>query len=223
MTEMSKPRPVVAVFDFDGTITYADSFLPFLRECAGFFGFWLRMVVLFPVLVMQASGMMPNDRAKARVLKSFLAGRDRKWAEEISAAFMPRLRGLLNPLAMDRLKWHRDEGHRLILLSASPENYLQHWAIAEGFETVLATRLEEQNGRFTGAMDGENCHGAEKVVRLKAELGEFDQYEIYSYGDSRSDKVLLDLIDHPAYRSFEGGSRLFYKIGALTRFLRALI
>ncbi|MGB0582322.1 MAG: HAD-IB family hydrolase [Limisphaerales bacterium] len=220
---MSEQKPVIAVFDFDGTITYADSFLPFLRQCAGFMGFWFRMVLLFPVLVFQSIGMMPNDRAKARVLKSFIRDRDREWMEDRTVAFMPRLTRLLNPIAMERLNWHRDEGHRLILLSASPENYLQRWAIAEGFESVLATRLEEEDGSYTGSIDGANCHGAEKVVRLKAELGDLSQYEIYSYGDSKSDKILLNLIDHSAYRSFEGGSRLSYKIGALARFLRALI
>lgn len=221
---MSQEKPVVAVFDFDGTITYADSFLPFLRECAGFVGFWFRMVMLFPVLVLQAVGMMPNDRAKVHVLKSFLRGSTRDGVEGKSSEFVrSRLAGLINPTAMERLKWHRDQGHCLILLSASPEIYLRCWAKSEGVDTVLATRLSEANEVFTGNLRGENCHGSEKVVRLCEELGEMSQFEIYAYGDSKSDRILLNLIDHPAYRSFEGGSRLAYRIGALIRFVRALI
>lgn len=222
---MAEPneKPVVAVFDFDGTITYVDSFLPFLRHVSGFFGFWVGMFCLSPVLAMHAAGVIKNWQAKEKFLSWFLMGRKPADLNEPSADFSStRLKLLINPIAMEKVQWHRDQGHRLLLLSASLELYLRHWTDANGFEKVLGTRLDEKGGKITGRIAGNNCHGEEKIHRLKEELGDFSNFEIHSYGDSRSDKPLLNQVDHAGYRSFEGSSKFGYKVAALTRFIRAL-
>jgi len=249
MTEPAQPaKPVVAVFDFDGTITWADSFIPFLRhveqhfrtrdykrtwadscipflrESSGFAKFWLGLLVLSPVTLAHVLGLVSNSRAKECVMRFFLAGRTAEQLELAAKSFASsdRLTNLLNPVAMERLAWHQREGHRLLLLSASPELYLRHWAAANGFATTIGTRLEMSEGRATGRMSGLNCHGAEKVRRLEAELGALDQFEIHGYGDSRADLLLLDRIQHPHFRSFEGGSRLAYRFRAVSKFLCGL-
>lgn len=220
----SEAKKAVAVFDFDGTITYADSFLPFLRHVAGFAGFWFGMMYLSPVLAMHAVGRLENWQAKERFLTWFLKGRAIEELAKAGSTFTrTRLELLLNPTAMNKVEWHRKEGHRLILLSASPELYLRYWTEANGFDSVLGTRLAAESDRLTGRIEGNNCHGKQKIERLREELGDLSRYEIYSYGDSRSDKPLLNLIDHPGYRSFEGSSKLGYKLTGLTRFLRTLL
>jgi phosphoserine phosphatase len=35
---------------------------------------------------------------------------------------------MLRPEAVGRLHWHQAQGHRTVLLSASPEIYLKPWA-----------------------------------------------------------------------------------------------
>jgi HAD superfamily hydrolase (TIGR01490 family) len=223
MSEVEK-KPVVAVFDFDGTVTYVDSFLPFLRQIGGFFGFWLGMLMLAPVLFLHAVGALENWRVKERFLGRFLKGKSEEDLAAPAKEFVRRrMPSLINPIAMEKVRWHRERGHRMLLLSASPELYLGLWTEENGFEKVLGTKLAASGGRLTGRIEGRNCHGEEKVVRLREELGELDQYEIYSYGDSRSDKVLLDIVEHGEYRSFEGGSRRGYRIAGLLRFVRALI
>lgn len=219
-----KEKTVVAVFDFDGTITYADSLLPFLRHVAGFFGFWLGMFLLAPPLSLYAFGAMANWQAKEKFMGKFLRRKKVDTLEDAAADFVKRiLPALINPLAMERVKWHQGQGHRMLLLSASPELYLRHWASENGFEKVLGTRLEEDDGGLTGKIDGRNCHGEEKLIRLRKELGDLGQYEIYSYGDSRADKVLLNNSDHGAYRSFEADSKLGYRVRGLFLFIRALL
>ncbi len=225
MTEPAQSaKPVVAVFDFDGTVTYADSFVPFLRDSSGFVKFWFGLLVLSPVTLGHVVGFVSNSRAKERFIRHFFAG----WiAERLDAAAKvfasgPRLANLLNPAAMERLAWHQREGHRVILLSASPELYLRHWAGAHGIATTLGTRLEMSEGRATGRLSGLNCHGVEKVRRLEAELGPLDRFEVYAYGDSRADLSLLERVQHAFFRSFEGGSKWAYKFRAIGRFLCGL-
>lgn len=222
MADTPEARRVLAVFDFDGTLTYADSFLPFLREQAGFFRFWFGAVLLSPFVILQAAGVMSNSRAKEKFLKFFLGGRTPGELEGACRRFVDgRLKGLMNPRALERMEWHQKEGHELHLLSASPELYLRFWSERERFASLMGTRLRLENGWITGAIEGKNCHGRAKVERLEEAFGDLTQHEIYSYGDSRSDRHVLDRSGHPGFRSF--GSGPGYKVRALLRFVRALV
>lgn len=194
---------VVAAFDVDGTLTRRDTLLPFLWRVAGplqFVGYTIR---LLPVLLRYALGQIPNGKAKERVLGQFLGGRSVAEIERVARAFatetLPRL---LRTEALERLRWHRRKGHRVVLVSASPELYLRPWAETEGIDTVLATRLSTEAGRLTGHFDGENCYGPEKRRRLRAAVPDLDDVDVYAYGNSRGDRELLDMADHAFYRSF---------------------
>jgi HAD superfamily hydrolase (TIGR01490 family) len=199
----STQRPVVAVFDFDGTLTRRDSLLPFLRRIAGAWGFWFGIVRLAPWLIAYALRVIPNHRAKRAVLAHFLAGRALADVSESARRFsVQELNALLRPEAMARLRWHQAQGHRTVLLSASPALYLLPWAGAHGFDAVLGTELAVVEGRLTGDLVGGNCYGPEKVVRLRQLLGDLGALHLYAYGDSRGDRELLAQADHPYYRSF---------------------
>ena len=61
-------------------------------------------------------------------------------------------------------------GHHIVLVSASFGVYLRPLAEALGIDGVVATELTVEDGRCTGALDGGNCRGIEKVIRLHAYL-----------------------------------------------------
>ena len=111
------------------------------------------------------------------------------------------LPGMLRHEAMQRLEWHKQQGHRCVAISASLEYYVRPWATKAGFEDVIATRLQiGEQGCITGKISGANCFGIEKVRRLEDLLGVRDGYILYAYGDSRGDKELLSYADHAYYR-----------------------
>lgn len=216
-------KPVVAVFDFDGTLTWADSFVPFLREAVGPMRFWAGLFWLSPVLAAHAVGLVQNARTKEFFLAHFLGGRTPESLEPVSARFIAgRLAGLLNPEALERLRWHQREGHRVILLSASPELYLNHWARTVGIATMIGTRLELAADKISGRIAGENCHGTEKIARLRGELGELNQFTLHAYGDSRADLPLLNLAEHAYYKPFQTVGKVGNELRALAKFLQAL-
>jgi len=201
---------VVAVFDFDATITYADSFAPFLRETVGPVGFWSRLVLFLPILLAHVVGLVSAGAAKQMAVRLFLRGkRVDRLKDEVAARFCAtRLRALMNPVALERLDQHLERGDRVILLSASPELYLRVWAARTGVKEVLGTRLQVIDGRLTGALEGDNCKGEEKVHRLTDHLGPLINYRIYAYGDSPSDWAHLKLVAHPFYREFDSARGL---------------
>jgi len=74
-----------------------------------------------------------------------------------------------------------------VIVSASPEFLLQPAAAKLKVLALIATRMNPK----TGMIDGENCRGQEKVVRLRQHMGDPDIAKVYS--DSMSDLPLLAL------------------------------
>lgn len=202
MSEANVNKPVVAAFDFDGTLTRRETLLAFLLHTLGPLRVARDALMLSPTLAGYALKMIPNDVAKQRVFVRCLGGMGidelRRQGEQFAATTLP---GLMRPEAMRRLAWHRQQGHRCVVISASLELYVRPWAIQAGFDDVLATHLEiRADGTTTGMLSGNNCYGIEKVRRLDALLGARDGYTLYAYGDSRGDRELLSAADHAYYR-----------------------
>jgi HAD superfamily hydrolase (TIGR01490 family) len=200
--EIVSVKPVVAAFDFDCTLTRRDTLLPFLLHTLGAGAVARHALVLSPTLAAYALGLVNNGVAKERVLVRCLGGK--RWdelqqeAEQFALFVLP---GLLREEAMQRLDWHKRQGHRCVVISASLELYVRPWAQRAGFDEVIATHLEtREDGRITGKLSGENCFGIEKTRRLQALLGARDGYTLYAYGDSRGDRELLSLADYAYYR-----------------------
>ncbi|MGB3296741.1 MAG: HAD family hydrolase, partial [Phormidesmis sp.] len=199
--------PTVAVFDFDGTLTLRDSFLPFLRAIAGRQRYWLGLLKLSPVLLAYGFKRIPNWQAKEAMLIHFLSGISTARLAVVSEQFARRaLPKLLRPEAIARLAWHQQQGHQTIIVSASLEAYLQPCAALMGIDQVVGTRLKSRDGYITGRMLGKNCYGPEKAVRLQAILSDLQQpasaCRLYAYGDSRGDRELLAMANYPYYRKF---------------------
>lgn len=194
-------RPVVAAFDFDGTLTHSDSFLPFLRAVAGNVRYTQQMLSLSPVLLGYGLGLVKNHHAKARVLAKFLGGKEIEVIRQIAHDFATRqLPAQIRPGALARLRWHQQQGHRCVIVSASLECYLQPWAQTVGITEIIGSRLVTAANVYTGQLSGANCYGAEKTRRLQALLGEREAYTLYAYGDSKGDRELLALADYAYYR-----------------------
>jgi HAD superfamily hydrolase (TIGR01490 family) len=196
-------RPVVAAFDFDGTVTDRDSMFPFLRYAAGHTKYYWRIASQLPTLVGYLMGRVDNNTAKERVLTRFFAGVPVEALNTIGNRFAEQvLPGMVRSSAMERLAWHKASGHRCVLISASLQLYLQPWAHRAGFDAVIGSQFELRGGRYiTGRLADGNCHGAEKVRRLLAMMGERDSFRLYAYGDSRGDRELLECADRAYYRA----------------------
>jgi HAD superfamily hydrolase (TIGR01490 family) len=182
----------VAAFDFDGTLTDRDTLLPFLASVVG----WPRVAT---ALGMHAHRLARNrDVAKELVLARLLAGLPDEEVREAGRVYARRVR--VRPEMRARLLWHRQEGHDIVIASASLDVYLGEVARSLDVEHVLCTTLEVgADARCTGRLVGGNCRGPEKATRLRAHLGDETDGEIvlWAYGDSRGDLEMLAMADHP--------------------------
>lgn len=204
MSEARADAPVVAAFDFDGTLTRRDTLLPFLLHRFGAATLARQALMLSPTLARYALGLIDNGIAKEHVFVRLLAGTKvdelQQQSERFSVDILP---SLLRDTAMRRFEWHKQCGHRCVVISASIDTYVRPWAIRAGFDDVIATRRElQKNGCTTAKLSGATCSGVEKVRRLEALVGAREGYRLYAYGNSLGDRELLSFADFPYYRVF---------------------
>ncbi len=197
MADAAPGRRRVAAFDFDGTMVPGDSLVPFVWRHVGrrrFLQAALRHGAR--VLLATVAHVGSRDAAKAAFVGAALRGLAMEELRAEGDRFSHDLERRANPEALDRLRWHRDAGHELVMISASLLVYLEPLARRWGFDGVLATGLEVgADGRLTGRLDGGNVRGPEKVVRLQRWLAGSD-VELWAYGDSPGDRELLAAADH---------------------------
>ncbi len=200
-------RRDLALFDFDGTLTRRDTMLPFLRAAVGPAAFARALAASSPWLVGYAAGLIRNDSAKERLLTASLAGRRIDGLRASGAAFardaVPKL---LRDDMMAEFHRRRDEGRICILVSASLDLYLEPWAHGAGFAYVISSRLAlDETGRATGKLAGGNCHGPEKVARIRGWLATQDEIgHCVAYGDSSGDAPMLDMADQGFWVGSDG-------------------
>ncbi len=199
-------RPVVAAFDVDGTLTRRDCVVPFLWRLGGarlMFGLARRAPT-----VIAAVARRDRDRLKALATAAAFRGRSVVAVEQVAADFGVEIERWLRDDTSARLSWHRQQGHTVVLVSASYEVYLDVLGRSLGVDAVLATVLavDADGTTYTGALVGDNCRGLEKLRRLDEWLTTREGVDdgrrgvvLWAYGDSAGDRELLDAADHPVW------------------------
>jgi phosphatidylglycerophosphatase C len=208
-------RPVVAAFDVDGTLTRRDCVVPFLLRL-GATRLILGVAWRAPSVI---AAFARRDRQRLKEIATGVAVRGRSVAavEEVATTFGVEIEQWLRDDTTERLRWHRAQGHTVVLVSASYEVYLDVLGRTLGVDAVLATRLATvsdvdavDGAVYTGALIGENCRGPEKLRRLDEWLAEWlpgrdgieggrHGVELWAYGDSVGDRELLGAADHPVW------------------------
>ncbi len=194
---------VVAAFDLDGSLTEGGSVWRWLRFIAG-----TRAVLAaaLPLSVALGVGALRSgkwaDQAKERLFQKLLTGRDLDEVRDESRTFaLSHLERAGRTVVLERLAWHLEQGHDVVIVSASPQIYVEVVADALGATGAIGTRLAvDARGKLAGSYLGRNCRGTEKIRRLNEWISERD-YEaepvIYAYGNSRGDRRLLSGATHP--------------------------
>lgn len=192
----------IAFFDFDGTITTKDTFLEILKHRFGAPKFYLGFLINSPFIVAWKLGVISNQRAKESVMRFFFGKQPVATFNESCQAFAREaMPALVRKKALKEIQQLQKAGAKVVIVSASPENWLQPWC--EELKTdLLATRLETRQERITGKIAGLNCHGEEKVRRIREVYNLADYDEVYCYGDTKGDKPMLSLATFAFYQPF---------------------
>ena len=203
-------RGVVAIFDLDGTLTWRDTLLPFLaRYIAAQPARLLRLWRLPEALLAYARSGGDRGVLKARLIRMTMSRDVRApiehWAGQFVAAMQAR--GVFRPAALAVLQEHRQAGHHLVLMSASPDLYVAKVGKLLGFEQTVCTELQWRGDRLDGTLRGSNCRGEEKLRQLKLLRTRYPEARFVAYGNSAGDLAHLRHVDEAILVNASRGAR----------------
>lgn len=139
-------------------------------------------------------------QAYLRFALSPLKGRPQEELAALHRRFMAeKIKPILLPRARQLLESHREQGHRLLIITATNAFITRPIAAALGIHDLLACEAEIVDGFYTGEPSGTPSFHAGKVTRLQAWLAEegLSPASTWFYSDSHNDLPLLQLVDCP--------------------------
>ena len=210
----------LALFDFDGTITKKDSLLHFIKFAIGSIRFYIGLLVLSPTLLRLKMQWLNPQVAKERLIYFYLKNKNCSLRYDSKVYFYLKnftisqlqeiveiythstLQNIFRKTALERLTWHKAQGHDIYIVSASPELWLAEWCKNENIG-LIATKLAFKNGKLIEKFASPNCNGEEKVNRIRQEINlqQFDY--IFAYGDTKGDFPMLSLAHKTHFQYFK--------------------
>ena len=192
---------IAAFFDFDKTLLDTESSRIGIRYM------WQRQMVS-PGYILQVlftnffyeRHWISDETMAAVLLKIYRRRRLVDFRQGAADFYHTCLKPRLAPCILDRLNWHRDQGHVTVLVSGSVRYMLEPVVADLGIKHLLCSELEQgPDGLLTGKADGRLCLGEHKrylASELAADIG-LELGASYAYGNHQSDLPLLELVGFP--------------------------
>lgn len=181
----------LALFDFDGTITVRETFRDFLEFSAPRSRLAVGQVLLGPMVAGYKLGWVSAQAMRARAVRVALANmqivRAQVLGEKFAAEVLPRM---LRSDVVERIKWHKTAGDRVVVVSGALEVFLKPWGEQHGLE-VIGSQLEARGDRLTGRYAGPQCVAEQKPIRVREMMSPEDYPKVFAYGDTSEDFELL--------------------------------
>ncbi len=192
-----------ALFDFDGTICKGDSIVSFLKyslkhkqmtlkDLAK--GLWGYTLYVFK--------RISSTQAKERGM-AFLKGKTQKEVEAFCQKWYDeKLSKKIFEKAKEEIKTHQKNHIKVLVVTASPDLYLNPFKEDYGIIDIIGTRIDvDEKGICTGRISGENVRGLEKNLRIAEYLAAkgwtVDTEKSWGYGNSIYDEPMLHLVGNP--------------------------
>lgn len=107
-----------------------------------------------------------------------------------------RLKNILKPKIIAKLRYLHKKGYNVYLVSAGLDIYLKPFAKFLNAK-LICTTTERKNKIYTGKIDGLDCIGKNKAIKIKRILVKnIDWKNSISFGDHLSDKYMLSMTGH---------------------------
>lgn len=197
---MGEGQKVAAYFDLDGTLLNASS----EKTLTGFLArrrpwriphatiAWT-LGATFGLL----TGKAPYDALRNRGHLSLASWRIlEQYSEEIATT---HLKDKVSSGAWERLDWHRKQGHRLVLVTATVAPMAEAMARVLGMDEVYGCGPENRIGMLSGSERGWSVprrKGKVTIVEQDAEKHGHDLSQCFGYGNTHADSWFMRICGH---------------------------
>jgi HAD superfamily hydrolase (TIGR01490 family) len=100
---------------------------------------------------------------------------------------------------INRIKWHKKQGHKLFLLSTSPDEVVKKYGKILGFNYSRGSLFKTKNNIYTGELITPSMIGSDRsiVVKKLAKKFKISLKDSYAYGNCINDLEVLELVGKP--------------------------
>jgi len=199
---------IVALFDSDGTL-YSNQMGFGMMKYEEMNGrrakAKLYYASLMPGYFLNKSGLMKPERFQHSLIMGLTKFFKDSNLEDSMSLFTWVVKEYLLPAkrtdVVNRLKEHQEKGHRVVIVSGSFTPCLEMIGEHFGVTDLIGTQLEIQNERYTGKIIPPLITGIAKAEKIRELLSTYseavDWDSSYAYGDSFTDRDMLNLVGHP--------------------------
>jgi len=200
--EERKKKETIIFTDFDGTLTVKDSYMRSLFFYGGYRRLFPKIFSLSYNFSLFFLGKKTRNDMKNLTLKVFYKGKN---LEEIKHAknslfikkkiqYFENVKQLIESLRKNNCS--KDSKCKVILVTASPNIYIEDVTKQLGYDGFICTKLEtDKKGLLTGKIIGKNCNYKEKVERIKKSEFYNANANIISFGNSKGDYDMFKISD----------------------------
>jgi alcohol-forming fatty acyl-CoA reductase len=199
--ELPAATDALAVFDLEGTVIASNMIEGYLwarlagKPRSGWAGELAELATAMPRY------LRAERRDRGDFVRTFLRRYEGASDAELRRLVTDRLGDTLLaralPEAIRQVRRHKAAGHRTLLITGAIDVLVE--PLAALFDEIVASKLHVRGGRFTGYLDSPPLVGEARAAFLRryAARGGFDLAKSYGYGDSFSDRPLLEVVGHP--------------------------
>ena len=198
---LRRPAPRVgAFFDMDKTLIAENSGSLYMRyryqrgEISG-----LELVRGIGAYLQYKLGILDIRNWTKTMMVQFRGQNEAELEVEAKAWFEELVAQTIYPEAEELVRKHEADGHVVAIVSGATKFVVRPLAQRLGVEHLLYTRLEVEDGCFTGRVIEPICFEEGKIYWLQQFIEEhgIDLAKSWFYTDSITDLPLLDLVGHP--------------------------
>ena len=197
---MGEGQKVAAYFDLDGTLLNASSEKTLTGVLARRRPWRIPHATIAWALGATfglLTGKAPYDALRNRGHLSLASWRIlEQYSEEIATAY---LKEKVSQGAWERLDWHRKQGHRLVLVTATVAPMAEAMARVLGMDEVYGCGPQHRKGILSGSERGWSVprrKGKVPIVEQDAEMHGHDLAQCYGYGNTHADSWFMRRCGH---------------------------
>ena len=184
----------ICIVDLDNTLITVDSFKLFLfkwlinHKISSILKLHLFIFIVFSKLI--KSGDSNNKKIKEDLFKTcFLNTRVEK-IENFLSSFSDLLLKKVNKTIVNRVNYYRNKKYLICLATASPDLYVEKFALKLGIKKIISTKTSYSFNFFK--IIGNNCKGIYKKKKIQKCFPKISRYKTIFFTD--------DLIDLPVIK-----------------------
>ncbi|MFV5490934.1 HAD family hydrolase [Acinetobacter sp. ASP199] len=192
MYAQNQKSQALALFDFDGTLYPHDSFTGFIFYVLKKRHIIWRGLKILPWITAYYLKLYPAHRMRPKLYSAMFKDVDIEIIQPLALQYANKVLENLDPTLFEQLKIHQQLGHKVILVSATIDLYLEIIAKALNVE-LICSQVEIKSGKLTGKYLTPDCSCLQKKLRVLEAINLADYEMIYAYGNSEEDEEMLSL------------------------------